>query len=75
MAVKIGKGGDIPTPYDFFNEGRTRIAVYRPSDGVFDIKGLGMKDWADSTGNMILPFKKNKLPVNIWSNFNYLDRD
>ena len=62
VAVQCGKEGDIPVPYDFFNEGKVRIAVYRPSNGAWYVKGDGMESWADSKGNMV--FYKGKVDAN-----------
>jgi len=51
VEVKHGKEGDIPMPYDYFGEGKVRMAVFRPKDGFWYIKGPGMKGWDESVGN------------------------
>ncbi len=37
--------GDVPVPEDYFKEGKSRIAVFRPSDGNWFIKGFGNNNW------------------------------
>jgi len=51
IAIQCGVNGDIPVPKDFHNEGKLRIAVYRPSNGVWYIKSAEMKHWGHSRGN------------------------
>jgi len=69
VAVQCGTQGDIPVPYDYFDEGKLRIAVYRPSTGVWYIKGDGMQNWGSSAGNVVF-YKGNvdshsKIPVHL----------
>jgi len=52
IQVQCGQNGDIPVPADYFGEGRLRMAVFRPSDGMWHIKGAGLSDWGSSQGNM-----------------------
>ena len=72
VAVQCGQRGDIPVPYDFFNEGKLRIAVYRPSNGVWYIKGDGLQSWGSSTGNLVFykghmgPISNARVPVNLF---------
>ena len=61
VEVKLGAEGDIPVPYDYFAEGKLRIAVYRPSDGFWYIKGPGLKGWKESVGNV--EYRENGTPI------------
>ena len=69
-AIQCGTKGDIPVPADYFNEGKLRIAVYRPSTGKLYIKGNDMNSWGSSSGNIIYP-QEGTMPgpsvVNVWS--------
>ena len=70
VAIQCGCKGDIPAPYDFFNEGKVRIAVFRPTTGKFYIKGDGMQDWGSSSGNIVFPggdLLVHQIPVNFYS--------
>merc|ERR1711912_103876 len=42
---------DKPVPADYYGEGRIRLAVYRPSNGYWYIKGPEMTHWGSSSGN------------------------
>lgn len=70
LAIQAGTKGDIPVPYDFYGEGKLRMAVYRPSKGFLYIKGDGFKNWSSSReGNKqcrVKPFSGYK-PVNLYS--------
>ena len=62
--VQCGTAGDVPVPLDYFNEGKKRIAVWRPSDGVWYIKGRGQQDWGNSAGNILIQCgMKGDIPV------------
>lgn len=54
VAIQCGMNGDIPVPADYFNEGKLRIAVFRPSNGYWYIKGPEMTHWGSSTGNLAI---------------------
>jgi len=43
--------GDIPMPGDYFNEGYDRMAVFRPSNGYWYVKGPGTNSWGATAGN------------------------
>ena len=69
-AIQCGTRGDIPAPADYFNEGKLRMAVYRPSNGKLYIKGNDMNSWASSVGNVVYPKDgalQGKALVNIWA--------
>ena len=62
--VQCGKAGDVPVPLDYFNEGKKRLAVWRPSDGVWYIKGRGYQDWENSEENLSIQCGiKGDIPV------------
>jgi len=54
LAIQCGMQGDIPVPGDYFNEGKMRMAVFRPSNGYWYIKGPEMADWGSSSGNLAI---------------------
>ena len=68
--IQCGTNGDIPVPADYFNEGKLRIAVFRPSNGKLYIKGNNMESWGSSEGNIVYP-AEGSLPsqtvVSLWS--------
>lgn len=39
VTVQCGQDGDVPLPFDYFGEGRPRLAVFRPATGEWHIKG------------------------------------
>lgn len=41
-------------PQDYLGDGKARIAIWRPSDGTWYIKGPGIKNWDSSKGNMVI---------------------
>jgi hypothetical protein len=59
----MGKKGDIPVPGNYAGDG-VRLALYRPSDNTWLIKGLGTNNWDNSAGNVTVHFgKKDDIPV------------
>jgi hypothetical protein len=61
--MNIGKKGDIPVPGNYAGDG-VRLAIYRPSDQTWLIKGLGTGSWDNSAGNATVHFgKKDDIPV------------
>jgi hypothetical protein len=57
--VTLGSGDEIPVPGDYDGDGRTDVAVYRPSTGLWTIIGSGDASmvrfaWGDS-GAVALP--------------------
>ena len=65
IGVQCGTRGDIPVPFDYFGEGKLRIAVYRPSNGYWYIKGDGFRNWGKTTGNMAIKMSRGFKPVNM----------
>ena len=68
VVIQCGTRGDIPVPGDYFNEGKLRMAVYRPSNGLLYVKGNDMKSWGSSSGNVVFPKEggpKYQIPVNV----------
>lgn len=64
LIIKLGQDGDVPVPFDYFGEGQARLAVFRPSDGTWLIKGKGLANWDSSKGNIKLQFgEKGDIPV------------
>lgn len=62
--VQFGRKGDIPVPADYFGEGTPRLAVYRPSQGKWIIKGAGLSDWDSSTNNLYIDIgKAGDIPI------------
>eukprot|EP01084_Bolivina_argentea_P117494 208660_1 len=45
LVIQCGSNGDIPVPGDYFGEGIPRVAVWRPSNGNWYIKGKGNNNW------------------------------
>lgn len=33
LVIRVGEPGDLPIPYDYFGEGKPRLAVFRPANG------------------------------------------
>jgi hypothetical protein len=54
LIIHCGQEGDIPVPYDYFDEGHVRLAVFRPSTGQWFIKGPGIQDWEKCPGNIVI---------------------
>jgi hypothetical protein len=52
VEIQCGLPGDIPVPADYYGEGRPRIAVFRPSNGTWYIKGQGLASWSQTQGNL-----------------------
>lgn len=52
--VEFGAKDDIPVPGDYYGDGITRMAVFKPSEGNWYIKGPGTGNWNKSTGNFII---------------------
>jgi hypothetical protein len=52
VEIQCGTAGDIPVPGDYFGEGRLRVAVFRPSNGTWYIKGPGLTHWGQTGGNV-----------------------
>lgn len=71
VQIQCGMAGDIPAPGDYFNEGKLRIAVFRPSNGVLYIKGNDMNSWGSSVGNVWVTQPETGyigfVPANVWS--------
>eukprot|EP01098_Paradermamoeba_levis_P003560 TRINITY_DN1605_c0_g1_i2.p1 TRINITY_DN1605_c0_g1~~TRINITY_DN1605_c0_g1_i2.p1 ORF type:complete len:459 (+),score=110.87 TRINITY_DN1605_c0_g1_i2:112-1488(+) len=53
VEIQVGTSGDIPVPANYFGDG-IRLAVFRPHEGKWLIKGPGLSDWEHSAGNVIL---------------------
>ena len=65
LTIQCGTKGDIPIPGDYFVEMRSRLAVFRPSEGNWYIKGPGENNWSDTkVGNVVMQFgTKDDIPV------------
>jgi hypothetical protein len=63
--VQCGNYGDIPIPEDIFGEGKARLAVFRPRDGYWYIKGSGFRSWASTRDkNFKIQFgKRGDIPL------------
>jgi len=59
MVIAHGQAGDIPVPFNYFDEGRCRLAIFRPSTGEWLIKGQGILDWEKTPGNIVVKFGQN----------------
>jgi len=63
VSIEFGKDGDIPVPADYTGDGKVDLAVFRPKEGKWYIKGPGNASWKDSQGNVELSFgKKGDIP-------------
>jgi hypothetical protein len=52
--VAWGTDGDIPVPGDYDGDGRTDVAVFRPSDGYWFVQDAAATRWG-AEGDVPLP--------------------
>jgi hypothetical protein len=52
--VQWGTAGDVPVPADYNGDGRTDIAVWRPSTGQWFIRGQATVTWGSGSSGSLL---------------------
>jgi hypothetical protein len=61
--IQNGISGDVPLIYDIFGDG-PRLITWRPSNGIWYIKGPGNNNWANSNGNQTIHWgAKDDVPL------------